>query len=194
VNKKLTNEEIITAAVNAKAGGLKAIKFYGMVGIPGELPEDVDATIAMMLAVKKAAPGLRLTLGCSTFVPKAHTPFQWFGVNPAAKKRLQLLQKKLQSQGIEFRPESYSWSVIQALLSRGDRRLSHLLELTRDYGDTLGSYKRAFKELKGQLPPLDFYAHDYWHTEQILPWQHLNTAISKDIIQKHLVESGANLD
>lgn len=195
VNKKLTNDEIITAAVNAKAGGLKAIKFYGMVGIPGEEPEDVDATIAMMLAVRKAAPGLRLTLGCSTFVPKAHTPFQWFGVDKAAKKRLQLLQKKLRSQGMEFRPESYNWSVIQGLLSRGDRRLSHLLELTRDYGDTLGSYKRAFKELKGTIPSLDFYAHQNWDTAQILPWQHLNTAIPKQTIIKHLDDAnvGKNL-
>lgn len=191
VNKKLTDAEITQAAVNAKAGGLKAVKFYGMAGIPGEEPEDIEATINMMLTAKKAAPGLRLTLGCSTFVPKAHTPFQWFGVNPAAKKRLQLLQKKLRSQGIEFRPESYKWSVIQALLSRGDRRLSHLLELTREYGDTLGSYKRAFKELKGQLPPLNFYAHDQWRTDQVLPWQHLHTAIPKATIQKHMEESGA---
>ncbi len=186
VNKKLTTDEILTAAVNAKAGGLKAIKFYGMVGIPGEESGDVDATIDMMLAVKKAAPGLRLTLGCSTFVPKAHTPFQWFGVNAAAKKRLQLLQKKLRTQGIEFRPESYNWSVIQALLSRGDRRLSYLLELTREYGDTLGSYKRAFKDLKGKLPPLDFYVHQQWSTDQILPWQHLHTAIGKATLIDHL--------
>nr|WP_315862441.1 radical SAM protein [Picosynechococcus sp. PCC 7117] len=193
VNKKLTNDEIITAAVNAKAGGLKGIKFYGMVGIPGEEMEDVEATIAMMQAVKKAALGLRLTLGCSTFVPKAHTPFQWFGVNPAAKKRLQFLQKHLRSQGIEFRPESYNWSVIQGLLSRGDRRLSSLLELTRDYGDTLGSYKRAFKELKGKIPPLDFYVHQDWATTQVLPWQHLNTAIPKVTIKKHLATAGVPL-
>lgn len=164
-----------------------------MVGIPGEEMADVEATVAMMQAVKKAAPGLRLTLGCSTFVPKAHTPFQWFGVNPAAKKRLQFLQKHLRSQGIEFRPESYNWSVIQGLLSRGDRRLSSLLELTRDYGDTLGSYKRAFKELKGKIPPLDFYVHQDWATTQVLPWQHLNTAIPKVTIKKHLATAGVPL-
>ncbi|MCY7274232.1 MAG: B12-binding domain-containing radical SAM protein, partial [Phormidesmis sp. CAN_BIN44] len=138
INKKLTNDEIIQAAINAKAGGLSAIKLYGMAGVPGEESEDLEQTVAMMREVKKAAPGLRLTLGCSTFVPKAHTPFQWFGVNTQAEKRLQFLQKKLRPQGIDFRPESYNWSVIQALLSRGDRRLSHLLELTRHYGDSLG--------------------------------------------------------
>ena len=189
VNKKLDNDEIIQAAINAKAGGLSSLKLYGMVGIPGEAAEDVDATIKMMENVKKAAPGLRLTLGCSTFVPKSHTPFQWFGVNKQAEKRLQLLQKQIKPQGIEFRPESYNWSIIQALLSRGDRRLSPLLELTRDFGDSLGSYKRAFKQLKGQIPDLDFYVHSNWSTEQILPWNHLHGPLPQSTLIKHLAEA-----
>lgn len=185
INKKLDNEAIIQAAVNAKAGGLKGLKLYGMVGVPGESDDDIEATIAMMQAMKKAAPGLRLTLGCSTFVPKAHTPFQWFGVNPRADKRLKYLQKKLRSQGIDFRPESYNWSVVQALISRGDRRLSHLLELTRHYGDSLGSYKRAFKELKGQLPPLDDYVHSDWETDTTLPWSHLQGPLPTPTLIEH---------
>ena len=189
VNKKLYNQEIMQAAINAKAGGLSSLKLYGMVGIPGEAAEDVDATVKMMEDVKKAAPGLRLTLGCSTFVPKSHTPFQWLGVNKLSEKRLQLLQKKLKPQGIEFRPESYNWSIIQALLSRGDRRLCQLLELTRDFGDSLGSYKRAFKQLKGQIPDLDFYVYSNWSTKQILPWNHLQGPLPQSTLIKHLAEA-----
>ncbi|ODG99069.1 radical SAM protein [Nostoc sp. KVJ20] len=189
VNKKLHNDEIIQAAINAKAGGLKSLKLYGMAGIPGEETEDLEQTVAMMRNIKKAAPGLRLTYGCSTFVPKAHTPFQWFGVNRQAEKRLQFLQKQLKPQGIEFRPESYNWSIIQALLSRGDRRLSQLLELTRDFGDSLGSYKRAFKQLKGQIPDLDFYVHAEWSTEQVLPWSHLQGPLPQSTLLKHLADA-----
>jgi len=190
VNKKLTNEEIIQAAVNAKAGGLKALKLYGMVGIPGESMADVEETVSMMLAVKKAAPGLRLTLGCSTFVPKSHTPFQWFGVNSDAKKRLKYLEKNLRQQGIDFRPESYNWSVIQALISRGDRRLGKLLELTREFGDSVGSYKRAFKQLRGQIPTLDYYVHDQWDAEdRVLPWQHLHGVLPQKTLVKHMNEA-----
>lgn len=185
INKKLSNDEIIQAAINAKAGGLSSLKLYGMVGIPGETPEDLAQTVAMMREIKRSVPGLRLTLGCSTFVPKAHTPFQWFGVNRQAEKRLQLLQKQLRPQGIDFRPESYNWSVIQALLSRGDRRLSHFLELTRHYGDTLGSYRRAFKELRGQLPDLDFYVYTDWNLEQVLPWSHLQGPLPSATLLKH---------
>lgn len=186
INKKLETDQIVQAAINAKAGGLSAVKLYGMVGIPGEQPDDLEQTVEMMRQLKKAAPGLRLTLGCSTFVPKAHTPFQWYGVNPDAEKRLKRLQKQLRSQGIDFRPESYSWSVIQALISRGDRRLSHLLELTRQYGDSLGSYRRAFKELRGQLPELEFYVHSDWATDQVLPWSHLQGALPQATLVKHL--------
>ncbi|NEO85119.1 MAG: radical SAM protein [Spirulina sp. SIO3F2] len=191
VNKKLHNAEIEQAAINAQAGELKGLKLYGMVGIPGETPEDLEETIAMFAQLKKVAPHLKLTFGCSTFVPKSHTPFQWYGVDAQAKKRLKLLKKRLHALGVEFRPESYNWSVIQSLISRGDRRLTPLLELTRHYGDTLGSYKRAFKELRGQLPPLDFYVHEVWPESQTLPWSHLAGPLPVETLQKHLATAQA---
>jgi radical SAM superfamily enzyme YgiQ (UPF0313 family) len=194
VNKKLEQADIIQAGINAKVGGLSGLKLYGMVGIPGEEAEDLDQTVEMMMQMKKAAPGLRLTFGCSTFVPKAHTPFQWFGVNKQAEKRLQFLQKHLQPKGIDFRPESYNWSIIQTLLSRGDRRLSRLLLLTRDFGDSLGSYKRAFKELKGQIPSLDFYVYDNFAHDQILPWNHLQGALPQSTLLKHLAEATSQFE
>ncbi|NJM95479.1 MAG: radical SAM protein [Acaryochloridaceae cyanobacterium CSU_5_19] len=189
INKKLENEQIYAAASAAHQGGLKGIKLYGMVGLPGETPEDLEATLLLMGDLKRQTPGLRLTLGCSTFVPKAHTPFQWFGVNPQAKQTLQRLQKPLRSQGIEYRPESYNWSVLQALLSRGDRRLSHLLELTRHFGDSIGSYRRAFKQLQGQLPDLDYYVFADWPIDQVLPWSHLQGPLPQGTLEKHLQEA-----
>jgi radical SAM superfamily enzyme YgiQ (UPF0313 family) len=189
VNKKLSSDEILAAAQQAKAGGLQGLKLYGMAGVPGESEADLEKTADLMIQLKKQVPGLRLTLGCSTFVPKSHTPFQWYGVNRQAEKRLALLQKRLRPNGIDFRPESYSWSVIQALISRGDRRLADLLELTRDYGDSLGSYRRAFKQLKGKLPPLDFYVYQTWPADQILPWEHLAGPLPKATLLKHLAEA-----
>ncbi len=189
INKKLEQNEIIQAAINAKAGGLQGLKLYGMVGIPGEEIEDLEATVSMMQTLKKSAPGLRLTLGCSTFVPKSHTPFQWFGVNSDAEKRLKQLEKQMKATGIDFRPESYKWSVIQALLSRGDRRLSYLLEQVRDYGDSLGSYRRAFKALRGKLPELEFYVHQNWDLDQVLPWSHLQGPLPVATLKKHLAEA-----
>ncbi len=189
INKKLANEEILAAAAHAQAGGLKGIKFYGMVGIPAETQADLEATVALFKELKQVAPRLRLTLGCSTFVPKAHTPFQWQGVDPQAEKKLQWFQKHLRPLGVEFRPESYSWSVIQALISRGDRRVAQVLQLARQLGDSLGSYRRAFKELKGQLPPLDYYVHSDWDPVDPLPWQHIEGPLTPERLLQHRQEA-----
>eukprot|EP00172_Hildenbrandia_rubra_P000027 Plantae.Rhodophyta-Hildenbrandia_rubra.ctg10116.p1 GENE.Plantae.Rhodophyta-Hildenbrandia_rubra.ctg10116~~Plantae.Rhodophyta-Hildenbrandia_rubra.ctg10116.p1 ORF type:complete len:537 (-),score=72.75 Plantae.Rhodophyta-Hildenbrandia_rubra.ctg10116:1294-2757(-) len=184
INKKLKNEAIIEAAECASAGGLSSLKLYGMSGLPGEIPEDHEETIKMFEEMRKTIKGsrLRLSLGCSTFVPKAHTPFQWFGVRKDSEKTLKALQKRLVKLGIEFRPESYKWSVVQALISRGDRRISLILETVSNYGDSLGSFRRAFKDLKGTLPPMDFYTTEDYPIGAVLPWSHLQTSVGAERI------------
>lgn len=188
VNKKLEQEDIEKAAIHAQEGGLKSLKLYGMVGIPGEIEEDIDATIEMMLSLKKAAPKLKLTLGCSTFVPKAHTPFQWRGVDRSADKRLKRLEKSLKKAGIQFRPESYKWSVVQAFLSRGDRRMTDMLLHARDLGDSLSTFKRAAKEVNS-MPPLEYYAHENYNLDDILPWHHLHGPLPLETLRKHYLEA-----
>ena len=189
INKKLHNDEIRQAAINAQAGGLKALKLYGMAGVPMENDDDIEQTIEMLISLRKIAPKLKLTFGCSTFVPKAHTPWQWQGVSSTAEKKMQYFRKKLLPKGIDFRPESYKDSIVQAMISRGDRRLTKLLRLACSYADgnvpSDGSYKRAFKELRSQLPPLAWYVHEDWATAQVLPWQHLRSALPVETLVKH---------
>ncbi|MFZ9282699.1 MAG: B12-binding domain-containing radical SAM protein [Prochlorococcaceae cyanobacterium] len=210
VNKKLDSEDIFAAARYAKEGGLSALKLYGMVGLPTEEQADVEATAELLLTLKKATPGLRLSLGVSTFVPKAHTPFQWEGVRPEAEKRLQLLAKRLKPKGIELRPESYGWSVIQALLSRSDRRLAPVIAAARGQHESLGGWKRAYKAvLKGeapsvsqrvsqlwdaQLPPTwEEVIHTCWSDDRVLPWQHLQGPLPPATLAKHRREALAEI-
>ena len=189
INKKLHNDEIRQAAINAQAGGLKSLKLYGMAGVPMENDDDIEQTIEMLISLRKIAPKLKLTFGCSTFVPKAHTPWQWQGVSSTAEKKMQYFRKKLLPKGIDFRPESYKDSIVQAMISRGDRRLTKLLRLACSYADgnvpSDGSYKRAFKELRSQLPPLAWYVHEDWAIAQVLPWQHLRSALPVETLVKH---------
>ena len=189
VNKKLSESEIHAAARYAKEGGLSALKLYGMAGLPSETNDDIEATASLLLALKKATPGLRLSLGVSSFVPKAHTPFQWQGVRPEAEKRLKLLAKRLKPKGIDLRPESYGWSVIQALLSRSDRRLAPVIAAVRGKSDSQGSWKRAYKELKGELPPWDDVVHGCWSSDRVLPWEHLDGPLPKTTLAKHQAEA-----
>jgi radical SAM superfamily enzyme YgiQ (UPF0313 family) len=200
VNKKLEREEIFTATRLAKAGGLSGLKLYGMVGLPTEEEADVEATADLLLALKQATPGLRLTLGVSTFVPKAHTPFQWQGLRPQAEKRLQVLARRLKPKGIELRPESYGWSVIQALLSRGDRRLAPVLVAVRGAQESLGGWKRAYRAVRAgecgpspiPLPPPPAWeelVEGGWGVEQVLPWEHLASGLPKTTLWRHHQEA-----
>ncbi len=63
--------------------------------------------------------------------------------------------------------------------------MAEILLQVRDFGESLGSYKRAFKELKGQLPPLSYYVHETWPTDTWLPWQHIQGPLSLDRLQAH---------
>ncbi len=199
VNKKLSTEEIYAAARYAKEGGLTGLKLYGMAGLPTEEEADVEATAELLLALKKATPGLRLSLGVSTFVPKAHTPFQWQGVRPEAEKRLKLLAKRLKPKGIEFRPESYGWSVIQALLSRSDRRLAPVIVAARGRHEQLGGWKAAYRAISAQpsdgnpeLPSWDEVVHQSWDESRVLPWDHLEGPLPKSTLAGHRREALAD--
>jgi radical SAM superfamily enzyme YgiQ (UPF0313 family) len=200
VNKKLATEEILAAARYAKEGGLTGLKLYGMAGLPLEQDDDIEATAALLLQLKKSTPGLRLSLGVSTFVPKAHTPFQWEGVRPEAEKRLKLLAKRLKPRGIELRPESYGWSVIQALISRSDRRLAPVIVAVRGSQESLGGWKRAYRAVAaGELgtsaaalpadlpppPPWEEVVHAGWADDRPLPWDHLAGPLPRDTLARH---------
>lgn len=196
VNKKLATHEIHEAVLKAQAGGLSGLKLYGMAGIPGEISQDHDETLELFTHLQKQIrtrrsscdeKDLHLTFGCSTFVPKAHTPFQWFGVRRTADKTIKTLEKRLPKLGVDFRPESYKWSCIQALLSRGDRRISKVLESVTAYGDSLGSFRRAFKDHRRQLPDLEYFVYEDWPIDAVLPWDHLRTAVNRDIISNRRV-------
>jgi radical SAM superfamily enzyme YgiQ (UPF0313 family) len=201
VNKKLSREEIFAAARYAKEGGLSALKLYGMAGLPTEEEADIESTAELLLALKRAVPGLRLSLGVSTFVPKAHTPFQWQGVRPEAEKRLKLLAKRLKPKGIELRPESYGWSVIQALISRSDRRLAPVIAAARGQHDSLGGWKKAYRAvLAGDAPlidpaqsvlppPWEQVVHGNWSEQRVLPWKHLEGPLPKGTLQRHRAEA-----
>ena len=166
---------------------------------PTEQDEDIEATADLLLDLKQHTPGLRFTLGVSTFVPKAHTPFQWQGVRPEADKRLKRLAKRLKPKGVELRPESYGWSVIQALLSRSDRRLAPVIAAVRGSQESLGGWKKAYRAARSdelpsacsagvslpRPPSWEEVVHENWSNERILPWCHLDGPLPSNTLLKH---------
>ena len=191
INKHLKTDSIFRAAEHLSHEAILNLKLYFMVGLPDETPEDIDASITLIASLKKQFPKLSLQVGCSTFVPKAQTPFQW-----KAREQANTLEKKQEQfrRGIykyaNFRPSSPKWDALQAILSRGDRRLTpFIIELYR-HGGKLGSMNRALKNIRQQygqalpFPELDWYGSRERQESEVLPWEHLNLGVSKAILFK----------
>jgi radical SAM superfamily enzyme YgiQ (UPF0313 family) len=185
MKKNLSEEEIFAAVNMIYESGLKNVKFYGMVGLPGEEQADLEETVRLMTKLKKTYKQLHFVFGCSSFVPKAQTPFQWSGRDRKSKEKLEYMRKHLSKVGVEVRPESHNWSDIQALLSRGDRRLTETLIEVYQANGKLGAWHRALRKTRDNCPPSDYYIYREMSYDETLPWSHLLTAQKKDMLQKH---------
>lgn len=185
MKKNLTEAEYHNAMQMIGSSGLAGVKLYGIAGLPGETQEDLDETVRLLTQTKKDHKQLRITFGVSSFVPKAQTPFQWNGRDRNAGKKIEYLRKRLSKIGIEVRPESHNWSDIQALLSRGDRRLTPvLLEVAQSAGN-LGSWKRALRNAPDTVPDADFYIFREIPRTETLPWRHLMDDAKAGMLFKH---------
>ncbi|MBL8083433.1 MAG: radical SAM protein [Candidatus Obscuribacter sp.] len=189
MKKNLSEAEIFQAVELIYQAGFEGIKFYGIAGLPHERQEDLEQTVDLLQRLKKKYRSLRFVFGVSSFVPKAQTPFQWHGRDRQSGKKLEYLRKNLARLGIEVRPESHNWSDIQALISRGDRRLAPVLESVSGLGENLGAWKKAMRNLPTGVPDLDYYAFREIPLEEVLPWQHLSDETKSAYLKKHKSEA-----
>jgi len=191
INKKLSEEQIFESIRIAKENGLSGLKIYSMIGLPTETMADIDELCTLMKKLQKEFKGFSLTLSSSSFVPKAHTPFQWYGreLLKTLEAKNDYLKKNLHISGIKYRPTSIKWDNIQGLIARGDRRLSGLLIEFCENSASLGSINRAYKECSKKvknLPPFEWYANRDISQNEILPWDMLSYDLSKDDLIKEV--------
>jgi radical SAM superfamily enzyme YgiQ (UPF0313 family) len=188
INKNLKQETIFQAAEQVAQSGLKGLKLYHMIGLPNEEEAHLQESIELIKSLHKAHPQLKLSLGCSTFVPKAWTPFQWMPRLSTSdlKKRMTILQKGI-VHNAEFRPSSPKWDTFQAMVSRGDRRLAPFLERFSALGATHGHVNRAMKELQREgidVPTASWYGERERPEHELLPWDVLEQTVSKPLLWK----------
>jgi len=185
MKKNLSNEQVERAVGLIEQSGLEALKLYGIVGLPGETDEDLDETVRLITALKRSHRRLRFTFGVSSFVPKAQTPFQWAGRDRNSGKKLESLRKRLARLGVEVRPESHNWSDIQALISRGDRRLTPVLISVAEGAGNLGAWRRALRNLPDSCPGHDYYVYRDIPYQETLPWSHLVEETKLGMLIRH---------
>lgn len=186
INKNLTEEQIFTAVKTAKDCGLKGLKFYGMIGLPTETQEDIEEIVNLSKKLKENFKGFDFSFGFSTFVPKANTPFQWFGREDekSLEQKTNYLKKELHKLGIQISVSSAKWDYYQALLSRGDSNLTDYLIEVYKQGGKLGAFKKAAKNLGINT---DYYAIENYSYDKKLPWDFIQIRPGKEFLTSECI-------
>ena len=199
INKVLTEPSLLETAAAAFERGWTNLKLYFMVGLPTETPEDVDGIVTLVDKVraegKKASgrkPTIRVSVG--TFVPKPHTPFQWSAqVNEESlRAKHEILQRGLNRKGTRLSWQDPNTSLLEAALSRGDRRMGKVIYHAWKLGCRFDAWSEHFNFVnwmkafvEAGLDPA-FYAHRERSLHEVLPWSHIEAGVSQEFLRREL--------
>jgi radical SAM family uncharacterized protein len=200
INKMVSKDDLIRTVTTAYANGWRQVKLYFMCGLPTETDEDVleiaDMAYDVIRAGREATGSrdIRCTVSIGGFVPKPHTPFQWAAqASPStvdrrlAKLRAAINANRSLGRNIGVRYHDGEPSLVEGLLSRGDRRVGAVIEqVWRDGGRFDGwsehfSFERWVRAAKAELQgvDLDWYTTRERDADEVLPWDHLDSGLDK---------------
>jgi len=148
----LDDDQILEAAKTILVGGIKQIKLYFIIGLPGEKEEDVGAIVELSKRIANLGyTHKNVRLSINPLIPKPHTPFQFKGYGPTdyLRKTIRRIKRDAaRDPRLEIETLNIRRGEIQALLSLGDSRLAPVLSKVAAYGVNMGSWRRALKEEK----------------------------------------------
>ncbi len=190
VNKDFNDDLIVAAAEGALAAGMQHVKMYFLCGLPTETDEDVVgmANLALRIREEVMLPWARkrgrmgrIVLSVNPFVPKPWTPFQWAPLErkDVLEARRRVLERTLRPKGIDVEFLSVREASLQALLSRGDRRVADLLELA--YRETGGDLRSALRRWPHDP---EFFVHREVGVDEQLPWDFLDPGPTKAFLAR----------
>jgi radical SAM family uncharacterized protein len=195
INKPVSSEQLLETARAIYGRGWTTIKLYFMIGHPSETLEDVQAIVDLCKAVLAEGKKLignraKLNAGVSTFVPKPHTPFQWVSCDTVEQIQAKqaLLRRSLRGPGLKLNWTSPEGTLLEAWLSRGDRRLAEVIYRAWEKGarfdawqdkDNYSIWMQAFAEVG--LDP-SFYTHRERFVDEVFPWEHISAALKKNFL------------
>jgi radical SAM family uncharacterized protein len=202
LKKSYSEEEILKSIDVLVDNGLSQIKCYFLVGLPSETEEDVKKILSLAKRIrhqilsnqKNQKKRWRLVLSVNPFIPKPATPFQWVPLEEVGelKKKLKMIQRGAQGEkGIEMIHDLPKWAYVQALLSRGDRRVGKMLMATHK---CQGNWSQALRETSINA---DFYVYRKRDLDEIFPWDFIDHGIPKEQLKeeylKAMKESGIKI-
>jgi len=201
INKNVTEEEIINTCRTAFAGGYTSVKLYFMLGLPTETDEDLKGIADLgqkivneyyNLPNKPKGKSVSVSISVSTFVPKPFTPFQFAPQidEKEIRRRQDYLKSCITTRKISLSYHDSATSCLEGVLARGDRRLGAVIEEAYKNGCRFDSWTECFKpeiwKAAFDTCGLDeeFYANRQREYNEILPWEHLDYAVSKNFLIK----------
>lgn len=201
INKNITEEEILSTCRKAFVGGWTSVKLYFMIGLPTEADDDVVGINVLSQKVvnefynnpdKPKGKGCTVSAGVSSFVPKPCTPFQWapMDTKEELKRKQQLLLESCTTKKITFRFHDTELTFLEGVFARGDRKLCDVIETAYNNGCTFDSWddkinldgwEKAFEDCGIDTA---FYTNRSRSYDEILPWDHINSGITKAFLMK----------
>ena len=199
INKKVTEANLLDASKAAFESGWHTLKLYFMLGLPTETYDDLDAIVELVHKVieeYKSVNGgtgrLKLNVSTSVYVPKPHTPFQWLGqiTKEEMRTRQEYLGKILNHKAINYSWNDPETSFLEAFLAKGDRSCGDVIYHAFKAGARFDGWRemfdfeiwqKAFDEC-GVDP--GYYVNREMDLEEVLPWDHIDTAVSKEYLKQ----------
>ena len=187
INKNLAEEQILEAVTAVADSGIPNVRLYFMIGLPTETEEDIAAIIQLVKRIKHRQLVIgrgrgrlgTITVSVNSFVPKPATPFQWapFCDLDLLKRWIKKIKRGLGSvANVRVHADVPRWAYIQALLSRGDRRLAPLLTAVVENG---GNWAQAIKRVN--VNP-EFYLYRERGKDELFPWDFIDHRVSRDYL------------
>jgi radical SAM family uncharacterized protein len=197
INKFIPDQQVLDTARQVFQRGWRTIKLYFMIGHPDETLDDVQAIVELSKAVlaegrKVHGKAAQVNIGCATFIPKPHTPFQWTALDSAEsiQQKQSLLKSQLRRPGLKLNWVEPEETILEAFLSRGDRRLGRVILRAWQLGAQFdawsehfnpGAWRQAFAE--SGLDPA-FYTYRPRALDEVFPWDHIDTGVRKKYLQQ----------
>ena len=195
INKLITEDDLYGAVESAFAEGWARMKLYFLTGLPTE--QDSDTMGIAELARNCVSIGrahtnrASVTVSVGGFVPKAHTPFQWFGQNTAEelRRKIQMVRGAMQrTKSVQLKWHDPRAALAEGLTSRGDRRIGRVIERVWRMGGTFQEWGEHFdlrrweEAMTAEGLSIDWYVFRHRQEDEVLPWDHISAGLHKDFL------------